>query len=399
MPIKGLTERQCLPRIGKIHLGVKVQKTNEAGEVISEYPRAVDYFVCPPEVQAVFGEQPRLLRVMIPVEDDDQWCSQYFRAYSRTRGLTCKGDGETARRLVDVATGDLVNKDSKEAEWRQVGCPGRDCPDYQAKKCSELMNLMFMLPEVPGLGIWQIDTTSINSIRNINASAFFLRQAYGRIRMVPLKLTLEQIEVNNPDDGKKKKVWVMKLGAVDSFFDVVKRMLEVSKRLPAGADLALPAPDQEAPDYAFTNGEAAYDVPSPLTGEDEIADLWEKTIERKGEPPLPETPAKAATASRKAKPTTPATPSATPPPVSTATPVAPVTGTPSATPPNNSAPVPVEPKELRNCGDLMKAANDRWGLLPSEVEAKLKKSRTQMADLWAEWAELKKRMEGKNAVV
>ena len=255
-PIKGLTERQSLPRLGKIHLGVKVEKTNDQGEVTSTYPKACDFFVCPPEVQTIFGEQPRELRVMVPVEDPEQWCSQYYRAYSRTRSLTCKGDGETCRRLVDVKTGDIANRDSQNVEWRPMACTGKTCPDFQAKRCTEMMNLMFMLPEVPGLGVWQIDTTSINSIRNINASANFIRQVYGRIHLIPLILSLVQIEVVNPDDGKKKKVWVMKLGAMDSLFDVANRMAEVARRLPAGAELALPAPDDEMPDLLYPNGEA-----------------------------------------------------------------------------------------------------------------------------------------------
>jgi hypothetical protein len=78
-PIKGLTENRRLIRIGKIHLGIKVEKLdsrtgepvyNTRGEIIT-YPKATDYFVCPPEVQAVYGEKPDRLDVIIPVEDDE----------------------------------------------------------------------------------------------------------------------------------------------------------------------------------------------------------------------------------------------------------------------------------------------------------------------------------------
>ena len=52
MPIKGLTtdRQEMLPRIGKIRLGIKKKHSNGR-----EYPAATDYFVCPPEVQAVYG--------------------------------------------------------------------------------------------------------------------------------------------------------------------------------------------------------------------------------------------------------------------------------------------------------------------------------------------------------
>ena len=52
--IKGLSDKRRLPRLGKIRLGVKAisQKSGK------EYPKETDYFVCPPEVQAVYGEKP-----------------------------------------------------------------------------------------------------------------------------------------------------------------------------------------------------------------------------------------------------------------------------------------------------------------------------------------------------
>ena len=89
MPIKGLSEQRRIPRVGKIHLGVK-KVSERTGK---EYPSATEYFVVPPEVAAVHGEQPTELPIMIPVEDEEFWASQYYRAYSQTRGLTCKGDG------------------------------------------------------------------------------------------------------------------------------------------------------------------------------------------------------------------------------------------------------------------------------------------------------------------
>ncbi len=204
MPIKGLSEQVRIPRLGKIHLGYKDEKKKGA-------PTATDYFVCPPEVVAIYGDKPTALPIMIPVEDEDIWASQYYRAYSNTRGLTCRGDGETCRRMIDTETGAMANRDTKTVAWKEGNCAGRECPDYQAKKCSEKMCLQFMLPEVPGIGVWQIDTGSINSIRNINSAATMIRGLCGRVKMIPLVLTLGKQEVVNPDDGKKKTVNVLSM--------------------------------------------------------------------------------------------------------------------------------------------------------------------------------------------
>lgn len=205
-PIKGLSEQLRMPRIGKIHLGIK--KQNAKGV---EYPSATDYFVCPPEIMKVYGEQPKSLPIIIPVEDGEYWASQYYRAYSQTRGLICKGDGEKCQRMIDTNSGDIAGKDTKEVVWKEGTCEGRECLLYGAKRCSEMMCLQFMLPDVPGVGVWQIDTGSINSIRNINSEAALIKSLCGRIAMIPLLLTLEQQGVINPDDGKKKNVHVMHL--------------------------------------------------------------------------------------------------------------------------------------------------------------------------------------------
>lgn len=239
-PIKGISETKRLPRLGKIHLGVKAK--NKQGV---EYPTAVDYFVCPEEVQKIFGERPRELRILIPLEDEERWASQYYRCYSKTRGLICKGDGETAVRMVDAKTGAMEDKDSTIVLMKDVPCQGRDCPHYNAQ-CKEIMNLQFLLPEVPGLGIWQIDTGSINSIRNINATADLIKRIYGRIALIPLLLTIESQEVQDPE-GKKRSVYTLNLRTNQTLLELMQTAS--TKSLTTGEDEPeLPISDDEVPD-------------------------------------------------------------------------------------------------------------------------------------------------------
>ncbi|MBW2672353.1 MAG: hypothetical protein JRD89_02905 [Deltaproteobacteria bacterium] len=234
-PIEGVTDRVRLPRLGKIRLGVKVQGDK------SPYPKAVNYFVCPPEVQAVHGEKPKELPIMFPTEEPEQWASQYYRAYSQTRGLVCKGDGRTANALVDSRTGEIATRESKETELREVTCDPDTCPLYEKKGCRAIMNLQFMLPDVPGLGVWQLDTSSWNSIRNINSAITLIKSALGRISMIPLQLKVEPIEVS--PDGMKKTVYVINLHAPYTLTDIIKQL----QQLPPGKFL-LPTPDIERPD-------------------------------------------------------------------------------------------------------------------------------------------------------
>jgi len=299
MPIKGLSEQKRLPRLGKIRLGIK----KVSPRTKREYPSATDYFVCPPEVQTIYGEKPKRLDVIIPLEDEEIWASQYYRQYSKSRGLVCKGDGETSRRMVDMETGDIAGRDTNGITWQEGGaCAGMECPDYKAKACQEVMNLQFLLPKVPGLGVWQIDTGSINSIRNINNCATMIRAMCGRVSWIPLLLTLEPTEVVNPDDGKKKTVYCMSLRYERS----AESLLTDSEK--PRLQLLLSAPvDNEAPEdrhFSVSTPEKKEEVIAKA--EDDIHDLWPEPDEEprmskadieasKGEPqPAPDPIGKAA---------------------------------------------------------------------------------------------------------
>ena len=205
MPIKGISEVRRLPRLGKIRLGVK-ETSQRSG---SPYPRAVDYFVCNADqstseaaaraFREVYGDKPQALDIMFPVDDRDQFFAQFYRRYGSGTGLLCKGDGESAVEI-DRETGEI-----KEIECNPILC------EWAAKKhCRPVGTLQFLLVKVPGLGAWQIDTSSYHSIVNLNSAIDFIRSLTGgRIAMIPLKLIIRPQEVQV--EGKKKIVYVLDL--------------------------------------------------------------------------------------------------------------------------------------------------------------------------------------------
>lgn len=246
MPIKGLTELRRFPRLGKIHLGVKKIRPEDkkTGRKETEYPAATDYFVCPPEVQEVFGEKPIQLRIMFPAEDPEKFAPQWYKRWSSMRGLTCKGDGEVCIRLVDKKTGEVAHRDSQDVENREgLPCQGEDCPEYETKACRRVMHLMFLLPEVPGLGVWQIDTSSFYSITAINSGVEMIKGAIpgNRIAMIPLLLSLMPQEV--APNGKKKTVHVLRL-------DIAVSLAELMQLPPGPVVLSLPQPEVPEPSEA-----------------------------------------------------------------------------------------------------------------------------------------------------
>lgn len=236
MPIKGLSDQVRLPRLGKIRLGIKVEGQR------SPYPEPVDYFVCPDAVKKYYGDTPRELRIMFPTEDPSRWASQFYRCYASTGKLVCRGDGQRATALVDTHTGVLVAMNSCSTVVKDIRCDPDRCP-YQGKNCRRVMNLQFLLPDIPGLGVWQLDTSSYWSMSNINSGIRLLGQLCGRVSMIPLTLKLVPRQVR--PNGLKKTVHVLSLDIPGS----ITETLEYARVL--HGEVRLPPPDDETPEDLF----------------------------------------------------------------------------------------------------------------------------------------------------
>lgn len=201
--IPGVSDQLRLPRVGKIHLGIK--KVNNKGV---EYPAQTDYFVVSasdttPEwavnaFHEVYGEQPKELDIMFPLNDRESCFPQAYKRYSKA-GLECKGNGITA---VQTVEGKLV----------EIDCNPETCEHFQKNNCHLRGHLQVMLPNVPGMGVWQIDTGSFNSVRNINSGlAFVASLTNGRIAMIPLKLVIRPHKGRDPKSGAPTNNYVLDL--------------------------------------------------------------------------------------------------------------------------------------------------------------------------------------------
>lgn len=245
-PIEKISDIRRLPRLGKIRLGIK--KEGQRGP----YPQAVDYFVCPEEVKAVHGNTPRELPVMFPADDLELVAPQWYKCYSYSQGLLCKGDGKLCKRKVDTATGDFANRDTREWVLSDGICDPEQCPMIGTKQCRKMMSLLFILHEVPGLGVYQLDTSSFYSIVNMNSQLApdgFLRHfTGGRIAFIPLILSVEPQEVTPPGVGRKT-VHVLYVRADVKLADIIR----ISRQGPAR--ILLPTlEEEEPPDDLYPEG-------------------------------------------------------------------------------------------------------------------------------------------------
>ena len=207
--IKGVSEIRRMPRLGKIRLGIK----QISPKTQNPYPVATDYLVVPEEIKKFVGEKPKQLNIMFPVENPEEFAIQWLRCYSFTQGLICKGNGMMCRRKVDTLTGALADHTTVEWEWKDgLTCDPDTCPEYCGEKpqCRRVMNLLFLMPDVPGVGVWQLDTTSFYSIININSCLDLIKRLCGRISFIPLSLSLEP-RIVEPPGIKKKTVHILQI--------------------------------------------------------------------------------------------------------------------------------------------------------------------------------------------
>lgn len=251
MPIKNLSDARRMPRLGKIHLGIKKDKKKD-GTPCTPYPTEVEYFVCPPEVQAVFGEKPTALKIMIPVEEPERFFPQYYKRYT-TSLLQCKGGGEQAFCWAE------------EGGLKEVPCP---CDYLKTGECKQVGIFCFLMPDVQGFGIYQITTSSKNSIIDLNSSLDMIRAIAGRIRMIPLILKREKMEIQRVEDGKPKKSTHYTL-KIDLDEKMTLRQLQQAGQMKPETVL-LPPPDEDRDDLLY-----------PINGFEPKADEAKETPEEK----------------------------------------------------------------------------------------------------------------------
>ena len=127
------------------------------------------------------------------------------------------------------------------------------------------MSLMFMLYKVPGMGIWQIDTGSINSIININSCADYIRAMFGKVSWIPLQLTIEPKEVQNPETGKRQTVYVLNVRNNLALLEMVETTKKFQAQLPDNTRLMLPVADEDEvdPDELPEDGQEPGGDPEP----------------------------------------------------------------------------------------------------------------------------------------
>lgn len=264
MPIKNLTEIYRPVRQGKIHLGVK-KKTDEG----VEYPSEVNFFVLKgcPELFEFYGPDPEKienpenihqeLHISLPSarfdKNFDQYLDKVFPQYlKRYRGgaggvLHCKGDGEVA-----------TCWDEKEGGMKEIPCP---CDYLEKKECQKIGIFRFRIREIPSFNVYQITTSSFNSLVNLNSFIRDLLEHCAVFDIDPsaVKLILRRNEqvVQRIDNGKPKssRHHILELDLDSKFYKSLDELRGLAKLPPSGEPEKLPPPDENKDELFFPKKE------------------------------------------------------------------------------------------------------------------------------------------------
>ncbi len=245
--IKGLSEKRRLPRLGKIRLGIK-KKSSKTG---AEYPAEVPYFVVTDEVKKVYGEKPTELDVMFPLDDIDTVFPVSYKYYGSSKGLKCNGDGEIA-----------YYADEKTKETMEKKCP---CELLEQGKCKQSGTLSIILQKINVGGVYQITTSSFNSIVDLASGIDYVKALIGRVAMVPLKLRRVATETHHEE--KKQTHYTLQI-VLDANIDAINQLRgDTIRVLEHTSRIALPEPVNENPELDPVDIIVDEDIPETLGDE------------------------------------------------------------------------------------------------------------------------------------
>jgi hypothetical protein len=244
--IKGLSDKRRLPRLGRLRLGIKV--ANNKGVT---YPKEVPYFVVTDEVKKVYGEKPTELDVMFPLDDIDTVFPVSYKYYGSSKGLKCNGDGEIA-----------YYADEKTKETMEKKCP---CELLEQGKCKQSGTLSIILQKINVGGVYQITTSSFNSIVDLASGIDYVKALIGRVAMVPLKLRRVATETHHEE--KKQTHYTLQI-VLDANIDAINQLRgDTIRVLEHTSRIALPEPVNENPELDPVDIIVDEDIPETLGDE------------------------------------------------------------------------------------------------------------------------------------
>ena len=187
-----------LGRLGKIKAG----KKNDKG-----LPTSTDYFVFTSNqssrlalIDADFGDKPTSLPVTFHTDDYNSVCSERFEIRNSSGQLVAYGDGENFYKSEKDGYIDISKEEAGKLP-SQLSAGGKSC------KWDEVLILNVIILGFPELGTWEFRTkgkeTSITQIRDSFDATL---KHFGRVTMMPFRLTIHKVKSNRANANRRYPV-------------------------------------------------------------------------------------------------------------------------------------------------------------------------------------------------
>ena len=275
MPIQGLSEKRRPIRGGFLRTGER-RVSERTGK---EYPAKLDHFLFDPIDEQLlplftqrYGEKPKSLPILLPSNELEDVFPHYYQ-YWQGGKLLCEGDNITAKR-----------RNLQAGTSEQIPC-NEDCPFRQQKDCKPTGTLRVLLYQLPTFHLFEVRTSSINSILQINTCLDMIQSTFGRLAGVELVLSL--VERSVVVEGKKQTIYTLQLDARTSIHEIMQAQAapapnEVDPSPPAlteaAAETAEPLEPVEEEPIQIPNISQPNGAQEPLSTSSSNMDPWQKKV-------------------------------------------------------------------------------------------------------------------------
>lgn len=191
-----------LREIGRIRIGEKVDATNRRGEPVQR-PAKIDTFRLTSGDRQVIEAAAKLWGgTAEPWQDapgGPQW--QVRTAAAQIPVVVPPGDMSFSQSFEQWSAGGC--KVRCDGQWDHIGDRACHCdPDPAARACKIHTRLSVILPDLPGLGVWRLDTGGYYAAVELGGIVDICAAASTRGVMLPARLLLQHREVKRIVDGK-----------------------------------------------------------------------------------------------------------------------------------------------------------------------------------------------------
>jgi len=160
---------------------------------VIKHPKEGDWFLVPPEIEAITGPKPKRLEVILASDVDSENYDESYRRYTG-KVARCVGRDGVGRELVNI-------NDKKRVEKK---CP---CSCYDGKECQIVGALNVIIPNVSLTGVYTIYSHGKNTRAVMQRAMPIIRQRYGRVEGVPL--VLSRVPIMTGGSGQRRRLWII----------------------------------------------------------------------------------------------------------------------------------------------------------------------------------------------